>query len=57
MIIVAKEFPSIRRLPKIASEAAGALWVPPPMMNPHRVALERPDLLETYKVSIFVYFD
>ena len=57
MIIVAKEFPSIRRLPKIASEAAGALWVPPPMMNSHRIALERPDLLETYKVSIFIYFD
>ena len=57
MIIVAKEFPSTRRLPQIASEAAGALCVPPAMMNSHRVALECPGLLETYKVSIFIYVD
>jgi len=32
---VSKEFPSTRHLPKIASEAAGALWVPPEMMGRH----------------------
>ncbi len=30
--IVAKDFPSTRHLPKIATEASGALWVPPAMM-------------------------
>lgn len=30
--IIAKDFPSTQHLPKIASEASGALWVPPAMM-------------------------
>ncbi|XP_078362463.1 D-amino-acid oxidase-like isoform X2 [Oculina patagonica] len=29
---MAKDFPSTRHLPKIATEASGALWVPPAMM-------------------------
>lgn len=32
MVIIAKDFPSIRRLPKIASEASGAFCVPPEAM-------------------------
>lgn len=47
--IVSKEFPSTRRLPKIASEAAGAIWVPPEMMGRHPAAKERPDIADTLK--------
>lgn len=32
VVIIAKDFPSIRRLPKIASEASGAFCVPPEAM-------------------------
>lgn len=32
MVIISKDFPSIRRLLKIASEASGALCVPPMAM-------------------------
>lgn len=32
MVIISKDFPSIRSLPKIASEASGALCVPPMAM-------------------------
>ena len=30
--IIAKDFPSTRHLPKISSDASGAVWVPPERM-------------------------
>ena len=47
--VISKEFPSTRRLPRIASEASGSIWVPPEMMTRHPAA-EQGDVAKLLKV-------